>query len=206
MGWKSVWRDRTARRRARFARPWHEDCYALQHMEALVTSDRLQTFLQVAAAMLLGGILGFEREMAGKPAGLRTHMLVAATASFMVGLSNFLVQHFELYLTQKVLTADPIRIVVAIITGVSFLGAGTILRRDDTVVEGLTTAASLLLTAVVGIAVALSEYFLAVAVTLLATLTLRLMRQLEGRLPGAKSDRREELARRREGDDTSSGP
>lgn len=148
-------------------------------LESWITTEQLVTLCQVAGAMLLGGAIGMEREMANKPAGLRTHMLLGGAAAFVVGLSNYLVRHLDTSIDREALAADPIRIMVAIVTGVSFLGAGTILRRDDDAVEGLTTAASLLLTAVVGIAVALTEYFLAFAVTVLAVLTLQLLGRFE---------------------------
>ncbi|MEZ4584307.1 MAG: MgtC/SapB family protein [Caldilineaceae bacterium] len=89
-----------------------------------------------------------------------------------------------------VLRADPIRLIEAVITGISFLGAGTILRRKDSAeVEGLTTAASLLFVAVVGICVALSELTLAVGATLLALLTLSGVKRIEQWLERRRQDR-----------------
>jgi putative Mg2+ transporter-C (MgtC) family protein len=134
----------------------------------------------VALAMLLGAIIGINREMANKPAGLRTHMLVAGAASLLVALGDILVKHFDSELAGPLLRTDPIRIIEAVITGVSFLGAGTIIRRQGSEqVEGLTTAASLLFAAVVGICVALSQIFLAVGVTLLVLLILVALRYFE---------------------------
>ncbi len=109
---------------------------------------------EVALAMLLGGVIGFERELADKPAGFRTQMLVAGAAALLVGLGDAMMLRFVSESKLQV-TADPIRIVEAIITGISFLGAGTIFRRDQSEqVQGLTTAASILLCAAVGISVA----------------------------------------------------
>ncbi|HEX8177046.1 MAG TPA: MgtC/SapB family protein [Pyrinomonadaceae bacterium] len=130
---------------------------------------------EVALAMLLGGFIGVERELADKPAGFRTHMLVAGAAALLVGLSDALIHRFSATGMGDSLRSDPIRIVEAIVTGISFLGAGTIFRRTEQKehVEGLTTAASILLSSAIGISVALRQFLLAIGVTLLALLTLR---------------------------------
>ena len=141
---------------------------------------------EVALAMLLGGVIGFEREMADKPAGFRTQMLVAGAAALLVGLADAMLRRFAMDSSVNA-SSDPIRIVEAIVTGISFLGAGTIFRRDRTEqVEGLTTAASILLCAAVGISVALRQFVLAVGVTLLALLVLRGLTGIEKRLIKSK--------------------
>jgi putative Mg2+ transporter-C (MgtC) family protein len=85
-------------------------------------------------------------------------------------------------------TADPIRIVEAIVTGISFLGAGTIFRRDSSEqVKGLTTAASILLCAAVGISVALRQFVLSIGVTVLALIVLRGLTGIEKRLTPKKT-------------------
>lgn len=129
---------------------------------------------EVALAMLLGGFIGVERELADKPAGFRTHMLVAGAAALLVGLGDALIHRFNVTAGDG-LRSDPIRIVEAIITGISFLGAGTIFRRTDQKehVEGLTTASSILLSSAIGISVALRQFVLAIGVTLLALIVLR---------------------------------
>lgn len=127
---------------------------------------------EVALAMLLGGIIGFEREMADKPAGFRTQMLVAGAAALLVGLGDAMIRRFVV--PGGSAQVDPIRIVEAIVTGISFLGAGTIFRRSASEqVEGLTTAASILFCAAIGISVALRQFVLAVGVTILALIVLR---------------------------------
>lgn len=137
---------------------------------------------EVALAIVLGGLIGLEREAARKPAGFRTHMLVAGAAALLVGLSDVLVSAFVTAEVKGVLQADPIRIVEAIITGISFLGAGTIfVRGAKDRVEGLTTAASLLFSAAVGIAVALEQFVLAVGVSILALIVLRVIKGVERR-------------------------
>ncbi len=122
---------------------------------------------KIIIAALLGGIVGIEREFAERPAGLRTHMLVGGTAAFFVMLADLLLSSFE---PRDILRADPVRVVEAIVVGISFLGAGTILKysqEGERVVEGLTTSASILSVAAIGIAVSLDAYILAVGAALL---------------------------------------
>jgi putative Mg2+ transporter-C (MgtC) family protein len=122
---------------------------------------------KVVVAALLGGLVGLEREFAERPAGLRTHMLVGATSAFFVMQATYMISSFE---PQDIVTVDPVRVVEAIVVGVSFLGAGTIFkytRQGEGVVEGLTTSASILSVSAIGIAVALDAYVLAVGAALL---------------------------------------
>jgi putative Mg2+ transporter-C (MgtC) family protein len=134
----------------------------------------------VAFAMLMGAILGLERELAGKPAGLRTHMLVAGAATLFVILGDFIVQRFGAELGSQMVRSDPIRLIEAVITGVSFLGAGTIIRHGPgRSIEGLTTAATMLLATAVGVTVALSQLLLALAITCLVLVILRVLSPME---------------------------
>jgi hypothetical protein len=94
---------------------------------------QLQVIAEVALAILLGGVIGIERELANKPAGFRTHMLVAGSAALLVGLGEALVQRFATSDYAAIIQSDPMRIVGAIITGISFLGAGTIFRHETQV-------------------------------------------------------------------------
>jgi putative Mg2+ transporter-C (MgtC) family protein len=131
----------------------------------MIPSLQLLFLGKIAIACLLGGLVGIEREFAEKPAGLRTHMLVSASSAFIVLLANMIVSFFE---AQTLITVDPIRLIEAVVVGVSFLGAGTILKDSrNGSVEGLTTSASILLVSAIGIAVALDAFILAVGVTLL---------------------------------------
>lgn len=137
----------------------------------------------VALAMLLGAFIGLEREFKEKPAGLRTHILVAGASALLVALGDVISTHFQTELGTQLVQTDPIRIMEAVITGVSFLGAGTIIRgRSRGEVEGLTTAASLLVAAGVGVCVVLSQIVLAVGVTLLVLVTLRGLGYIEHRI------------------------
>lgn len=141
--------------------------------------SQLEIVASVVIAAVLGGIVGTERELANRPAGLRTHAILAAAACLLVRLGDTLVGSFVAGSPGGVLRADPIRIVEAIVTGVAFLGAGTIFRdRRKGAVEGLTTAASLLLVAAIGIAVALKQLLLAALVTILMLLLLRTVHRL----------------------------
>lgn len=140
--------------------------------------------IKVILAMVLGGLMGLERELAKKPAGLRTHMLVAGASSFLVVLGNIMIQNYSgVPAFQGSVQADPIRIMDAIITGISFLGAGTIIFNKNDTVEGLTTAASILFAAALGISVALHAYLLAVAMTVLAVLILSGLGYIEKFIP-----------------------
>ena len=144
---------------------------------------QLQILGEVALAMLLGAVIGFERELANKPAGLRTHMLVAGASALLVGLGSVVVQQFAVTGEDSLVRTDPIRVIEAIVGGISFLGAGTILRhRGADQIEGLTTAASILFAAGVGIAVALLQIGLAVGATVLVLATLRGVHALERRM------------------------
>jgi putative Mg2+ transporter-C (MgtC) family protein len=134
----------------------------------------LQILGYVGLAMLLGAAIGFEREIEDKPAGLRTHMLVAGAAALLVALGDVVVKHFDVGLASELIRSDPVRIIEAVITGVSFLGAGTIIRHGSKrQIEGLTTAASILFAAALGVCVALSQVVLALGVTALVLITLR---------------------------------
>ncbi len=145
------------------------------------TPYQFKILLYIIVSMLLGAAVGFDRELADKPAGLRTHMLVAGSATLLVALGQIIVREYQV--DSGIVSTDPIRIISAIITGVSFLGAGTIIRRGSAErVKGLTTAASLLFVASVGICVALSKLILAVGVTVIALLTLRGVAYAEKRI------------------------
>jgi putative Mg2+ transporter-C (MgtC) family protein len=150
---------------------------------------QLDVLGRIAFAGLLGGVIGWEREWARKPAGVRTQMFVAAGAALFMVLGEAIVRHFQAQSQPdgSIVSADPIRIIHAIVIGVSFLGTGTIVRRDEGGgVEGLTTAASVLLTTGIGLAVAMRQYILATGMTFLTILVLFGVRRLEARLAGKK--------------------
>lgn len=143
---------------------------------------QLQVLGEMVLAMFLGGLIGFEREAADKPAGLRTHMLVAGSAALLTGLGQVLIP--EMGLEKSLIRADPIRMIEAVVTGVTFLGAGTIIRhRGENEVEGLTTAASLLLTSALGIGIALHQFILTIGATVILLLILHGVKRLEKATP-----------------------
>ncbi|MBK7893469.1 MAG: MgtC/SapB family protein [Candidatus Promineifilaceae bacterium] len=132
---------------------------------------------KMVLAMVLGGVLGYERETADKPAGLRTHMLVAGASALLTGLGEVLVP--QLGIAESLIRADPIRMIEAVITGITFLGTGTIIRqRGKNQVEGLTTAASLLMAGALGIGVALNQFLLAIGAAVIVLLILRVVKEV----------------------------
>ena len=142
----------------------------------------LQILGQALVALVLGGIIGWERESQGRWAGFRTHMLVCFASMMLVNIGHLLILDSQALLQNETLRVDPVRIIEAIVAGVSFLGAGTIFRdSDNKMMHGLTTAASLLAVVPIGIAVAIDRYVLAIGVTLLILLVLRGMQWVERR-------------------------
>jgi putative Mg2+ transporter-C (MgtC) family protein len=151
----------------------------------------LYILFQAVVALVLGGLIGWEREVAHKFAGFRTHMLVCLSAMMFVRVGQFLIEDSQEFLLTETLRTDPVRIIEAIVTGIAFLGAGTIFRdREGSKMRGLTTAASLLITAPIGVAVAINRYVLAVGITLLALFVLRILMKFEPkpREPSGQTD------------------
>jgi putative Mg2+ transporter-C (MgtC) family protein len=155
----------------------------------LELSEQIRLLGQVAAAMGLGAVIGLERELVHKPAGLRTHMLVAGAAALMVCIDFRIVARFGAATNLPIVRVDPAVVVQAVVTAVGFLGAGTILHasrqppdgQEYRRVEGLTTAASLLFVAALGTCVGVELYWLAAGVTVFGWFTLRLVSRLEWR-------------------------
>lgn len=132
--------------------------------------------------------MGWEREAAGKWAGLRTHMLVCVGSLLFIRLGQVLLENTAVQLPAAIVRGDPMRLVEAVATGIAFLGAGTIIRdRDSGMARGLTTAASLFVTAAIGIAVALDCYTVAVGASLLGLFVLRGIGWLEERIALGKT-------------------
>lgn len=145
--------------------------------------EQLWILLRVAIAAGLGAVIGIERERAGKPAGMRTHMLVCAGAALLMSLGTVLVADYRGSGLGAIVRADPTRVLHGIILGISFLGAGTIITNDARLkVEGLTTAASVWAVTAIGVATALRQYVLAVGVTALIMAILIGVRRFELRV------------------------
>ena len=142
-----------------------------------MTSDTLRTSLpeviivfRLLLAIVLGGVVGFEREIRNRPAGLRTHILVSlAAASFT--LITIEIYH-DVSSTSAYANADPVRIVDAVTAGVAFIAAGAIIQsRGD--VKGLTTGAAIWLAGAIGVACGIGYFLVASLAALLAVIVLR---------------------------------
>jgi putative Mg2+ transporter-C (MgtC) family protein len=130
------------------------------------TALTLETFLSLLLAVALGAIVGIEREMTHKPAGLRTHMLVSLGACLFTVVSV----GFDV---------EPARIAAGIVAGIGVVGAGTIWAEKDKV-KGITTAASLWVTAAIGLTAGIGDYPLAAVVTVLVVIILASNSLLKG--------------------------
>jgi putative Mg2+ transporter-C (MgtC) family protein len=139
---------------------------------------QLALLIRLLVAGILSGALGWEREAARKPAGLRTHMLVGIASALFAVLAELAVLDYPG--DESGMQADPIRVIQAVAIGVGFLGSGVIFvsKLDDTV-QGLTTAGSVWATAAVGMAAGLGYYVVAVGATLLLLLVLRGMARFD---------------------------
>jgi len=137
--------------------------------------------LRLGAACLAGFIIGLDREMTDRPAGLRTHMLVSVAAAMFTLIS------FEIVLTAQELdsstNSDPVRVVEAVLTGVAFLGAGTIIRAGRKV-QGVTTGASIWLVGALGVACGGGYFLIALAGGVLAFVILTVLGFVERRIAG----------------------
>jgi putative Mg2+ transporter-C (MgtC) family protein len=142
----------------------------------------LQMLLRLIVAAVLALPLGWDRERANRPAGLRTHILVAVSAALIVSLAEPMVRMVQ-DLDDERIRFDPMHLVIAITTGVAFLGAGTIVSggKDDRV-KGLTTAGSILATAAIGACAGMERYVLAVGASVLVLAVLAGLNRLEHRI------------------------
>ena len=132
------------------------------------------TLLPLVASALLGGLLGLERELAGRWAGLRTHMLVA------LGAAMFMVVGSEV---TKAVPSELSRIIQGVATGIGFIGAGTILKLSSQErVSGLTTASSIWAAAAIGIGVGLRMYAISVTATVIALFILKVLTHAEKKI------------------------
>ena len=124
----------------------------------------LEMVLRLLLAATLGAIIGYQRERAAKPAGLRTHVLIS------VGAALFTVA--SLYGFGAV--ADPARVAAGIVAGIGFIGAGAIMRRDEGLIAGLTTAATIWAVAAIGLAAGAGLYLVSAVTTVIILIVLYL--------------------------------
>ncbi|HKP49740.1 MAG TPA: MgtC/SapB family protein [Gemmatimonadales bacterium] len=145
----------------------------------LAASSELRFLLRLLIAAVLAGILGWERESAHKPAGLRTHMVVGIASALFTALGELALQD-QAATAESVARGDPVRVIQAVAVGIGFLGSGVIfVAREGDRVRGLTTAASIWATAGVGIAAGSGRFVLAGGSTILLMLVLRVMARFD---------------------------
>lgn len=132
-----------------------------------------EIILRLVAAAVLGGLIGLERQRRRHPAGLRTHTLVCLGSALVMIISEDIANRYL-----GVTNADPARIAAQVVSGIGFLGAGTIMREGLTV-RGLTTAASLWVVAALGLAIGGGYYLPALVTTALSLITLSALNRLE---------------------------
>ncbi len=141
----------------------------------------LDMAVRLLAALAVGGAIGLERSYHGRPAGFRTHALVCLSTSLLMLVTVYENRWFP-GLAQGRVALDPTRMAQGIMTGIGFLGAGTIMKEGPTV-RGLTTAASIWITAAIGVLIGIGFYFPALAATFLTLGTLSLFRWIETWMP-----------------------
>lgn len=138
--------------------------------------------LHLVGALIAGGVIGLERTFQGHPAGFRTHTLVCLASSMLMLMILYEWKWLPAGISLESIRIDPTRMAQGIMTGIGFLGAGVIFKEGLSV-RGLTTAASIWITAAIGILLGIGFYFPAILATLLTLGTLALFRLLEVKLP-----------------------
>lgn len=146
--------------------------------------SELHILLRLLLALLLGGLVGFEREQSKHAAGLRTNILVCLGSCLLMLLSMY---GFSAFVDEPNVRVDPARLAAAVITGIGFLGAGTILFTGKSI-TGLTTAASLWVVSAIGLAVGAGFYFASATATVMVLVTLWAFNKLEKRYISAKKE------------------
>lgn len=129
-----------------------------------------ESVIKIIIAVAIGGFIGLERESASRPAGFRTHILVCVASAMVMDINLQLAQNF--------VNADPMRLGAQVISGMGFLGAGTIIKEGATV-KGLTTAAGLWSVACLGLVIGAGFYLMALFAALVMMMTLKTFNQLE---------------------------
>lgn len=139
-------------------------------IDNLLQFDEFIQIFRIFLAIILGSFIGFEREKYGRPAGLRTHIIVCVASTLAMLVSIF---GFE--------SGDPARLAAQVISGIGFIGAGTIIRGDKDI-TGITTAATIWICAIIGLACGNGYYFGAIITTLLVLMVLSSFTKVEIRL------------------------
>ncbi len=136
-----------------------------------------ESIIKILFATFIGGLIGFEREVINRPAGFRTHILVCVASAIVMDVN--------LLLAATNVNMDPTRLGAQVISGIGFLGAGTIIKEGPTV-KGLTTAASLWSIACIGLVVGAGYYLIALVTAFIMLVTLKTFSQIEKKLTRAK--------------------
>jgi putative Mg2+ transporter-C (MgtC) family protein len=145
-----------------------------------MTADQLEILLRLAVALSAGAMIGFERSYQGRPAGFRTHALVCTASCLLMLVTAYETQW--MHLTGDQVRLDPTRMAQGIMTGIGFLGAGVIVREGLSV-RGLTTAASIWMTATIGILAGIGFYFPLIVGVVITLGVLALFRLIEEKMP-----------------------
>jgi putative Mg2+ transporter-C (MgtC) family protein len=153
----------------------------LLHRLLPLPSPYLETIVHLLAAVLAGGLIGLERSYHGRPAGFRTHTLVCLASSLLMLVTLFQGLWFG-SASPDTVRIDPTRMAQGIMTGIGFLGAGVIFKEGLSV-RGLTTAASIWITAAIGVLIGVGLYFAAFAATVLTLGVLGAFRAIENLMP-----------------------
>lgn len=152
----------------------------LSMLPAVAAAVRLDMLLHLVAALLAGAAIGAERRFHGRPAGFRTHSLVCLASSLLMLVTVYQAEWFPGGV--DMVRIDPTRMAQGIMTGIGFLGAGVIFKEGLSV-RGLTTAASIWITAAIGVLMGSGLYYPAIAATILTLGVLAAFRWIENRLP-----------------------
>src|SRR5688572_11949216 len=147
-----------------------------------MAQEYLEIVFRMVAALVAGGLIGLERSHRGRPAGFRTHSLVCLASGLLMLVTVYELHWIPKSAAHASVVLDPTRMAQGIMTGIGFLGAGAIIKEGYSV-RGLTTAASIWITAAIGILTGIGFYFAAATGTVLALGTLSLFRWVEARLP-----------------------
>jgi putative Mg2+ transporter-C (MgtC) family protein len=146
-----------------------------------VGHDELVIVGRLVGALIIGAMIGFERTFHGRPAGFRTHALVCLASALLMLVTVYQL-HWMTEVPLDTIRADPTRMAQGIMTGIGFLGAGVIFKEGLTV-RGLTTAASIWITAAIGILVGIGFWYAAILGAVATLIVLALFRFIEAHLP-----------------------
>ncbi|WP_051554141.1 MgtC/SapB family protein [Desulfobulbus elongatus] len=155
--------------------------FDVQQLKELVATDQIQIAIHLVSALVVGSIIGGERTFHGRPAGFRTHTLVCLASSLLMMITYYQWKWLPGVPMDTVRT-DPTRMAQGIMTGIGFLGAGVIYKEGRSV-RGLTTSASIWITAAIGILLGVGFYFPAIVATALTVGVLSVFRWIEAKMP-----------------------